>query len=53
MKILVLMILCGVAGGLAGSQINRKIEEYFVDHLFIGVIVVIIVINIYNVFKYI
>lgn len=52
-KILVLMILCGVAGGLAGSQINRKIEEYFVDHLFIGVMVVIIVINIYNVFKYI
>lgn len=49
----VLMVLCGVAGGMAGSQINGKIEERFVERLFIGLMVVIILINIYNILKYI
>lgn len=50
---LVLMVLCGVLGGIAGSCINKKIEEKQVDYLFVGLMVIIILINIYNIFKYI
>jgi len=50
---LVLMVCCGIAGGLAGTKINKKIKERTVEKLFIGLMVVIILINIYNIFKYI
>lgn len=48
-----LMVICGVLGGLAGSRANKKIEERYVDRLFLGLMVVIILINIYNIIKYI
>ncbi len=52
-QILILMIACGVLGGLAGSKINKKIENRTVDKLFMGLMAVIICINIYNIFRYI
>lgn len=53
MRILVLMVCCGVSGGLAGTKINRKIDNKTVDKLFIGLIIIILLINIYNIFRYI
>lgn len=50
--ILALMIACGILGGLAGSRVNRKINNKTVDRLFIGLMAVIIVINIFNIFRY-
>jgi len=51
--VLILMVLCGIAGGLAGARINGKIKEAAVDKLFTILMVAIILINIYNIFKYI
>lgn len=51
--LLATMIGCGIVGGMAGSRINKRIKEAAADKLFIGVTAVIIMINIYNVFKYI
>lgn len=49
---LLLMIGCGILGGLVGSKINKKIDNKTVDKLFIGLMAVIICINIYNIFRY-
>lgn len=51
--ILVLMAACGIVGGLVGSGINKKIRNEFVDKLFLGLLVVIVCTNIYNIFKYV
>ncbi|SCP96010.1 sulfite exporter TauE/SafE family protein [Anaerobium acetethylicum] len=50
--ILVLMVFGGVAGGMAGGKINKKISSEHVNKLFIGLMIVIILINIYNVIKF-
>lgn len=50
--ILVLMIVCGILGGFAGSRINKKIDNRMVDRLFIGLMSVIIVINVFNIYRY-
>lgn len=47
------MVACGIAGGATGRYFNKKINEQTVDKLFVGLMVVIILINIYNVVKYI
>lgn len=47
-----LMILGGVCGGMAGSIVNKKISEEKVDKLFIGLMLVIIFINIYNTYVF-
>lgn len=52
-KLIILMVLGGITGGLAGSAVNKKIREKQADRLFIGLMVVIILINVYNIFKYI
>ncbi len=49
---LLLMIGCGILGGLVGSKINKKIDNRTVDHLFIGLMAIIIVINIFNIYRY-
>ncbi|MCI8541675.1 MAG: sulfite exporter TauE/SafE family protein [Erysipelotrichaceae bacterium] len=46
------MILSGILGGVLGRVINKKIDARMVDRLFIALMVVIIGINIYNVFKF-
>lgn len=50
---LLVMMACGILGGLVGSRLNKKIDNRAVDHLFIGLMAVIIVINIYNIYRYI
>ncbi len=45
---LVIMVLGGVLGGMAGGIVNKKISEEKVDKLFLGLMGVIILINIYN-----
>ena len=51
--ILILMVIDGIAGGICGRAINKKIEAKTVDKLFIGLMVVMIVINVYNIYKFI
>lgn len=50
--VLILMVAGGIAGGICGRAINKKIDEKTVDKLFIGLMVVMIVINIYNIYKF-
>lgn len=52
LPVLALMVGCGVLGGILGVRINKKIRGKMVDKLFIGLMIVIILINIYNVIKY-
>ena len=47
------MIIAGLLGGMAGRSINKKIDDRTVDKLFIGLMAVIILINIYNIYYYI
>lgn len=49
---LVLMVAGGITGGIAGRALNKKISDAAVDKLFIGLMVVIILINIYNIYIY-
>ncbi len=50
--LLALMIICGIMGGFFGRKINKKIDAATVDKLFIALMTVIILINIYNVVKF-
>ena len=50
--LLLLMIGGGIGGGLVGRALNRKIKETAVDKLFVGLMVVIIGINIYNIYRF-
>lgn len=50
--VLVLMIVCGVLGGFVGSKINKKIDNHTVDKLFTGLMMIIIVINVFNIYRY-
>ena len=47
-----LMVLGGVCGGMAGSIVNKKISEEKVDKLFMGLMLVIVFINIYNAYVF-
>lgn len=49
---LLLMVAGGITGGIAGRSINRKIDGKTVDRLFIWLMVLLIFINIYNVYKF-
>lgn len=51
--ILVLMVLCGILGGFIGNILNKKMNNEKVDKLFILLMLLIICINIYNIFRYI
>ncbi|WP_243242180.1 TSUP family transporter [Clostridium sp. 1001275B_160808_H3] len=51
--ILLLMIFCGILGGVIGNLLNKRMNNEKVDKLFIVVMLLIICINIYNIFKYI
>ena len=50
--VLILMVAGGIAGGICGRIINKKIEEKTVDKLFIGLMILMIIINIYNIHKF-
>lgn len=49
---LLLMIVGGVLGGKAGSRINRNIKAEHVNRLFEGLMAVIMVICIYNMYRF-
>lgn len=51
-KLLVLMVCGGILGGVCGRAMNKRMEERMVDRLFIGLMVLMILINIYNIYKY-
>jgi len=48
MLTLVLMVAGGISGGIAGRAMNKKMDNRAVDKLFIGLMVIIIGICIYN-----
>lgn len=49
---LVLMVLGGIGGGAAGRYLNRKLDDRAVDRLFIGLMVLIIGISLFNVRRF-
>ena len=49
---LALMVLGGILGGVIGRKVNKRLDNAAVDKLFIGLMVVIIGISIYNVWQY-
>ena len=50
--LLLLMVFGGLLGGFIGRAFNKKIQPKTVGRLFIGLMSVIIVVNIYNIFKF-
>lgn len=52
LSVLVFMVVGGITGGIAGRAVNKKIAEKTVDKLFIGLMVLIIFINIYNIYRF-
>ena len=46
------MVAAGLLGGIAGRSIYKKIDDNVVNKLFIALMAVIILINIYNTVKY-
>lgn len=50
--LLVLMVGGGILGGFCGRKINKKIDDHKVDMLFMALMVVIIFINIYNMYRF-
>ena len=50
---LVIMVFGGLMGGFCGRIINKKMDSKMVDKLFICLMVVIIGINCYNIYKFI
>ncbi|MBE6560112.1 MAG: sulfite exporter TauE/SafE family protein [Ruminococcaceae bacterium] len=51
-SMLLLMITGGIAGGMIGRAVNKKIDGKTVDKLFIALMAVIILMSIYNTLKY-
>lgn len=50
--LLALMVVCGILGGVVGRKVNSKVDEKTVDRLFMALMVVIILINAYNIWKF-
>lgn len=50
---LIFMVCGGISGGIIGRKVNKKLDNKAVDKLFIGLMVAIIMISIYNVWKYV
>lgn len=50
--LLVLMVGGGILGGVVGRKVNNHISSTTVDKLFIGLMVLIILINAFNIYKF-
>ncbi|WP_434512728.1 TSUP family transporter [Desulfitobacterium sp. AusDCA] len=50
--VLAIMVVAGVVGGAIGGRVNKNISANVVDKLFIGLMLVIVGINIYNLVKF-
>ena len=49
---LVLMVAGGISGGMVGRKINKRIDEHQVERLFLGLMVVITLISLYNAWRF-
>lgn len=49
--LLILIVLGGFLGGISGQSINKKIDGKVVDKLFKSLMVLIILINLYNIYR--
>ena len=52
-SLLVLMVACGILGGAAGRTVNRRMDGAMVNKLFIGLMVIIMMICVYNIVQFI
>ncbi len=52
-SMLMLMAAGGIAGGINGRFWHKKITDQIVDRLFMALMIIIILINVYNVFVFI
>jgi len=52
LSVLIVMAAGGILGGVCGRALNKRIEERTVDKLFVGLMVLMILINIYNIYKF-
>lgn len=50
--ILILMMFGGIMGGICGRAVNKKMQDGTVDRLFIGLMIAMILINIYNIYQF-
>ncbi len=50
--LLALMVAGGIAGGICGRSVNKGLKEESVEKLFIGLMVVLIGINLYNIYLF-
>ncbi|WMJ86622.1 sulfite exporter TauE/SafE family protein [Anaerocolumna sp. MB42-C2] len=50
--VLILMVSAGITGAMVGQKINKKYTAKDVDKLFMGLMMIIVFINIYNVIKF-
>ncbi len=50
--LLVLMIAGGILGGFCGRKVNKHLDNHKVDLLFMGLMIVIVLINIYNIYRF-
>lgn len=51
--LLLFMMAAGVAGGVCGRKINKKIEESLVDKLAVYLMIALIGINLYNIWRFV
>ncbi len=49
---LVLMVAGGIGGGIAGRWLNKRMDNRAVEKLFVGLMVVIVCISVYNGYQY-
>lgn len=50
--VLLIIVVGGIAGSIVGRAVNRKIDNRTVDKLFIGLMIVLIGINAYNIWRF-
>ena len=50
--LLILMVAGGILGGAAGRIVNRKMDSAMVNKLFIGLMVIIMLICVYNIVQF-
>lgn len=51
-SVLLLMMLGGILGSEFGGWINKKISEVFTTKLFLGIMIIIMLLNTYNIIKF-
>lgn len=50
--VLLLMVSGGIAGGICGRACNKRMEERTVNRLFVGLMILMILINLYNMIQF-